>query len=255
MEPKFLIEEMTFPDYQERIAEAPGVLLPLGSMEVLGTHGPLGADYLVSRSITQQVAVKTGYLVAPSIAYGDTMELSDWPGTICIPPDILEGYYYAVAKSYLTIGLAKRFVFLNFHSLNANAANAACRKLKHEGHRVFLIDWWKTVGQNCGDLIVDQQTGRGHGGEMITSVVMAACPDLVKTEKAVNETPHKALEYYGKYLPNSGSPFVAYGDFHDYCSSGAWGDISHATPEKGREMIRRAVEAIAEFLNQAKEND
>ena len=47
---------------------------------------------------------------------------------------------------------------------------------------------------------------------------------------------------------NSGSPFVAYGDFHDYCTGGAWGDTSHATAEKGAELIRRAVEAIGDFL-------
>jgi len=249
MEQTFLIEEMTSGEYRERIAGAPAaVLLPLGSIEVLGTHGPLGADYLVSRSVPLLVARRTGCLVAPPIAYGDTMELSDWPGTVCVPADVLENYYYAVAKSYLTKGAAKKLVFLNFHSLNHNAANAACRRLQHEGHRVFLVDWWKTVGQNRGDLIEDQQNGGGHGGEIITSVVMAVRADLVKTEQAQNETPHEALKYYAKYLMNSGSPFSAYGDFHDYCDGGAWGDISHATPEKGAELIRRAVGAISDFL-------
>ena len=251
MEQTYLIEEMTSAEYQKRIAVAPAVLLPLGSIEVLGAHGPLGADYLVSRSVPLMVAKRTECLVAPSVAYGDTMELSDWPGTVCIPTDVLEGFYYAVAKSYLTKGAAGKIVFLNFHSLNLSAANTACRKLQHEGHRALLVDWWKTVGQNCADLLVDLQNGRGHGGEMITSVVMAVRPDLVKTEQAKNETPLKALKYYGKYLVNSGSPFLAYGDFHDYCESGAWGDISHASPEKGAELIRRAVDAIVEFVKES----
>lgn len=251
MEQTFLIEEMTSSEYRERIATAPAVLLPLGSIEVLGAHGPLGADYLVSRSVPLLVARRTGCLVAPSIAYGDTMELSDWPGTVCVPADALEGYYYAVAKSYLTKGAAGKLVFLNFHSLNHNAANAACRRLQHEGHRVFLVDWWKTVGQHGADLVEDGQNGRGHGGEMITSVVMAVRGDLIKTAQAQNETPRAALKYYAKYLMNSGSPFTAYGDFHDYCEGGSWGDISHASPEKGTELIRRAVEAIADFLTEA----
>ncbi len=248
MERTFLLEEMTARAYRERVAEAPAVLLPLGSVEVLGAHGPLGADCLVARSVSLLVAQRTGCLVAPTIAYGDTMELSDWPGTVCVPADVLENYYYAVAKSYLTKGAVKNLVFLNFHSLNHGAANAACRRLQHEGHRVFLVDWWKTVGQNRGDLLADQENGSGHGGEMITSVVMAVRGDLVRMEQAQNEPPREALKYYGKYLMNSGSPFVAYGDFHDYCESGAWGDTSHATPEKGAELIRRAVRAISDFL-------
>jgi creatinine amidohydrolase len=253
MEQTFLIEEMTSGEYRERITGAPAVLLPLGSIEVLGAHGPLGADYLVSRSVPLLVARRTGCLVAPSIAYGDTMELSDWPGTVYVPADVLESYYYAVAKSYLTKGAAKKLVFLNFHSLNHNAANAVCRRLQHEGHRIFLVDWWKTVGQNCADLLEDRQNCNGHGGEMITSVVMAVRADLVKTEQAQNETPHEALKYYAKYLMNSGSPFLAYGDFHDYCDSGAWGNISHSTPEKGAELIRRAVLAISDFLTESTE--
>lgn len=47
---------------------------------------------------------------------------------------------------------------------------------------------------------------------------------------------------------NSGSPFVAYGNFYDYCDSGAWGDMSQASAEKGAELIRRAVDAISSFL-------
>lgn len=248
MEQTFLVEEMTTREYQDRVAEAPAVLLPLGSIEVLGTHGPLGADYLVSRSVPILVARQTGCLVAPSIPYGDTLELSDWPGTICVPADVLEGYYYAVAKSYLTKGFAKRLVFLSFHSLNNSAVNAVCRRLKHEGHQVFSVDWWKTVGQNCADLLEDQKNGYGHGGEMITSVVMTICPELVKPEQAQNEMPREILKYYAKYLMNSGSPFVAYGNFYDYCDSGAWGDMSQASAEKGAELIRRAVDAISSFL-------
>lgn len=248
-----LIEEMTSAEYEKIITDAPAVLLPLGSIEVLGTHGPLGADYLISRDIAIMVGQQTGCLVAPSVAYGDTLELSDWPGTVCIPTNVLEEFYYAVAKSYLANGGAKAFIFLNFHSLNNYAANNVCRKLKYEGHKVFLIDWWKTVGQNGTDLIEDCENGFGHGGELITSVVLALKEDLVKIENATNEIPHKSYDYYKKYLMNSGSAFYAYGDFHDYCNSGAWGNISNATVEKGKELLKRAVVAIASFIKESTE--
>lgn len=250
MKQTFSVAEMTAAEYRERVAAAPAVLLPLGSIEVLGAHGPLGADYLLAERVALLVAERTGCLVAPAIPYGDTLELAAWPGTVCIPPAVLEGYYYAVAHSFLTTGAAKRLVFLNFHSLNNNAVHAVGRRLKQAGHQVFLVDWWKTVGMNAGDLIVDQAHGYGHGGEMITSVVMALAADLVRTEQAQNERPNEKLTYYAKYLMNSGSPFVAYGDFHDYCTGGAWGDTSHASAEKGTALIRRAVEAISEFFEE-----
>lgn len=244
----FLVEELTSSAYQTRIRDVPGVILPLGSIEVLGSHGPLGADFLVAEKVALLVAERTSCLVAPAIPYGDTLELASWPGTVCIPTEVLGSYYYAVAKSFLEVGRAKSLVFFNFHSLNGAALHQAARELKNEGHHVFSIDWWKTVGQWGVDVIGDQRTGFGHGGEMITSVTMRVCPGCVDKEEAQHEEPKEALDYYGKYLPNSGSPFVAYGNFHDYCVGGAWGDTSKASEKKGAEFIERAVTAISEFL-------
>ena len=95
----------------------------------------------------------------------------------------------------------------------------------------------------------------GHGGEIITSVIMALRPGTVDLSNARHEQPKDMLAYYSKHGLNSGSPFRVYGDFKDYCETGSWGDVSKASEEKGRIIIDRAVKVITDFICEFKEND
>ena len=120
----FDISRMTGPAYAQKVRESPAVLLPLASQEILGTHGPLGADLLVSNHITPQIAEKTRCLYAPAIPYGDTLELGGWEGTVHIDSRLLEGYCEAVARAFLQRDKAEAMVFIAYHSLNLKAVDA-----------------------------------------------------------------------------------------------------------------------------------
>jgi creatinine amidohydrolase len=246
---KVLIAEMTSPEFAEALKSSPGVIIPLGSTEVLGTHGPLGADFFVAAEASRAAAEKTGYLVAPVLPYGDTLELEGWPGTVGIPADTLRDLYLAAARSFLRSGV-RRIVFLNCHSINHRAADAACRILKHEGASPAVVDWWKAVFDAAEGLIESASSPKGHGGEVITSVVMALRPDLVNIDAAANEVPKPGLCFHGAHTLGAGGPLYTYGNFKDYCDSGAWGDTSRATAEKGRLIFDRAVERIAALLRE-----
>lgn len=66
--------------------------------------------------------------------------------------------------------------------------------------------------------------------------------------QAANEKPKPGLAFHGPYTATSGGPFYTYGNFQDYCETGAWGDVSLAGAEKGKLVFLRAVEKIAVFL-------
>lgn len=236
---------MTGSTYSQRLKEAPGVLLPLCSQEILGTHGPLGADLLVSDHVTPLVARQTGCLFAPAIPYGDTLELAGWAGTVHIDSRLLEGYCEAVARSLLSGGQGTALVFIAYHSLNLKAVDAVCRKLKHEGHTVLAVDWWRAAGQAGKALLKDQANGFGHGAELTTSVLMAMDAGLVAQPLPDGELPKEGLTSALKHQFNRGDAFQAYGNFEEYCDSGAWGNLSGASAEKGAHIIREAVRLIA----------
>ncbi|MGU7782161.1 creatininase family protein [Burkholderia sp. PU8-34] len=63
--------EMTWAEYQRRLATEPlVVLLLLGALEQHGHHVPMGTDHLLPGAICNAVAERTPALVAPPVAYG-----------------------------------------------------------------------------------------------------------------------------------------------------------------------------------------
>lgn len=245
------ISRMTGPVYSRLVREAPGVLLPLASQEILGQHGPLGADYLVSNHVTPLIADKTRCLFAPAIPYGDTLELDGWTRTVHVESRILEGYCLEVARSFLIAGKAPAVVFIAYHSLNLKAVDAVCRKLKHEGHTVLAVDWWRAAGQCGRKRLRDKEHGLGHGAELTTSVLMAIEELRMERPDFSGELPADGLTHALKYQFNRGEAFQAYGSFKEYCTSGAWGDISGATKETGLAVISDAVDLISEVILEA----
>lgn len=248
---KVLIADMTSPEFKKAAAKSGAVIIPLGSLEQLGQHGPLGTDWFVASDISAILGERTETLVAPAVPFGDTLELDFWPGTVCIDSDILTSFYYSIAKSFLKHGI-KKVIFLNCHSLNLRSADAACRTLHTEGFSTCIIDWWKVAFQVSDKIIDSALSENGHGGETITSVIMALRSSLVDVTNGANERPKKALAYYGKHSLNSGSAFRVYADFRKYCKSGAWGDTSLSTEEKGKLIIHESLYKIAEFIREFK---
>lgn len=248
MDRTYDIRYMTGPEYSRRLSEAPGVILPLCSQEILGNHGPLGADLLVSDHVTPLIAHQTGCLFAPAIPYGDTLELAGWEGTVHIESGLLERYCDAIARSLLNSKQRTAMVFIAYHSLNLKAVDAVCRKLKRDGYTVLAVDWWRAAGQVGKDLLKDQVNGFGHGAELTTSVLMAMDKRLVARPLLKGECPKDGLQRALKYQFNRGDAFQAYGNFGEYCDTGAWGDLSGASAEKGAVIIQEAVQLIAEVI-------
>lgn len=245
------ISRMTGTVYSRLVREAPGVLLPLASQEILGQHGPLGADFIVSNHVTPLIAEKTCCPFAQAIPYGDTLELDGWTGTVHVDSRILEGYYQEVARSFLIGGGAPAVVFIAYHSLNLKAVDAVCRKLNHEGHTVLAIDWWRAAGQCGHKWLKDQEHGLGHGAELTTSVLMAIEESLFEQPNPPGELPMDGLSHALKYQFTRGDAFQAYGSFKEYCTTGAWGDLSGATKETGLAVINDAVDFISGVILEA----
>lgn len=243
--------KMTSRQFARALAENTRIIVPVASFEVLGTHGPLGADYLVANAVTPMVAERAHALYVPTVPYGDTLELPQEAGNVSVPTDVLAGYYQALADSLLRNNPKAQLFFLNFHSLNNRALDAVSRQLANDGYRTCMIDWWRTVGMGSADLLHDVKWGTGHGGEMITSVLMHLCPDAVQLEEQTNTDPKPRFSFFKDHLAWSATPFVAYGTFDDYTAGSSWGDISHASAEKGSTLVERAIEAIVSFMDEA----
>jgi creatinine amidohydrolase len=244
-----VMAEMTSPEFKERLGEIDTVVVPIGSTEVLGAHGPLGTDAFIAAEAGRRIGERAGCLVAPTIPVGDALELAPWPGTLSIRFDVLKEVYLDLCRSLVRHG-ARRLFFLNVHMMNMRSVDYCGRTLRKEGILVGQADWWRTAFAAAADVVGSAENACGHGGEVITSVILAVRPDLVDLSRSVNERPKPGLAFHLKGIPTGGGPFYTYPDFTDYCESGGWGDARFATAEKGRIILDRAVERIAAFLTE-----
>jgi len=248
MRENWSIQHMTAAELTGLSRQSAAILLPMASVEILGTHGPLGLDLTIAQTATPRIAENARCPYAPPIPFGDTLDFAEMDGTVHIPPHTLEDYCYFAARSLLRTSGFGRIVFLTFHSLNRPVAAAACRRLKAEGWECALADWWQTVGKNADGILSDRQEGKGHGGEMITSVALAIDPASVHMELACGEKPKKKLADTIRW---NGTPFQTFGTFREYCESGAWGDTSGASAEKGEALLAAGIDRISAFILQA----
>jgi mycofactocin system creatininase family protein len=124
------------------IAEAPLVLVPLGSTEQHGPHLPFGTDTMIASAVAAQVAaslVEEGLdvILAPALPYGASGEHQEFPGTVSIGTEVLTRVIIELVRSLST--WSGRIVLVNGHGGNLAALTAAMPQLINEGHRVAWV--------------------------------------------------------------------------------------------------------------------
>ncbi|HAM44177.1 MAG TPA: creatininase, partial [Propionibacteriaceae bacterium] len=107
---------------------------------------------------------------------------------------------------------------------------------------VTLDAWWNVMSNLVPAGFFEVWNGLGHGGEGETSMCLALFPDLVDVSKAAGVVPT---------LP----PYVdVKWTFDELTNTGASGDPTKATLEKGRKMKEALVDAIVKVLGDLEKN-
>lgn len=154
------------------------VLLPVGTLE---PHGVVnnGADNTVPFALAQRLAPRVNALVAPTVPYGVTTTLDEYPGTFGIRPETFESYLYEVLGGLARSGF-RNIVILNGHGPNGGPLRAAAERVWRETtSRVLVAEWWSLTA----DLVQAVYGSEGgHAGNNETGVVLAVRPDLVRRE-------------------------------------------------------------------------
>ena len=154
------------------------VLVPVGTLE---PHGVInnGADNIVPESLAVRLAPLTEALIAPTVKYGVTTTLGEYPGTFGITPATFEAYVYEVLRGFADNGF-RNIVVLNGHGPNGAPLRRAAERVWHEtSARLLVTEWWSLTA----DLVEEIYGGAGgHAGNNETGAVLAVRPDLVHPE-------------------------------------------------------------------------
>jgi creatinine amidohydrolase len=247
--PTVFLGEMTNPEVEAFLRDHDTVIVPVGSTEQHGPHGPLLTDVLVPQEVARRVAPRVGAVVAPSINYALSYPHAGFVGVVHIRIATFMSLIEDVAVSLATAGF-RRIVFLNGHYDNTYAiayACAAARDRLPDGTVTFPINYWDGMSADEAAEFFGPDTGL-HANRGETSAVLAINPDLVDMERANAEMPP---------FPEVASPapvhtaffFSAPGSVHRATHSGTWGDARESTAEFGERYLTVVSDATVRMLD------
>ncbi len=227
--------EMTWPEAERRMAEAPAVILPFGAgAKEHGPHLPMNADAVVMDWLCRLAVDSVPVVVAPPILHGWFPAFRDHPGTEVAGPAIFQAFVEEVALS-LVKGGARRLVFLNTGIARATGLplSVVAREIRVRTGVPTLVVSWDDLETSEVESFQEQSWG-GHADELETSIHLVLQPGLVQMEMARpgERTPggDPGPGYRpGLFSRDPGDPA--------YAPSGLSGDPTLATPEKGERLL------------------
>lgn len=234
------IKYLSWEEFDARRKETDLVIVPSGAVEVYGPHLPLGSDIIVAEGVSRLLSEKVPSIVAPSVEVGDSTALDAFPGTLVVRPENLKAVYEDICRSFVGWGF-KHFFFVNTHVGNVAPINQLSESLQREhGVKCAAIDWWRFV-QPLSEGVVETGSPHGHASETGTSVLLHLAEGTVNMKKA----PVVEARYEDRY-----PDIHKYPPFDAFTPNGTIGDGTAGSTEKGRVIVERAVDRMAEFLRE-----
>jgi len=245
---KYLIEEMTAPEFLAKAAEDPVIIIPLGSQETQGPCNPMG-DFMLTKQLALRTAEVSGALVAPVLPFGFADVFQTAPGSIQFSPDTFRAALRDVLESFLRHGLRRLLIF-NGHTGNNAMIDLTVRSIRNElGAIIPWLNIWPLIPSEVREKAHGANASRafGHGSDPIGSVYECLFPKLTRRDEARTEA-------YGNHilgLPTEGLLSVKLEEISvntpvriaDHCEFVVKGDPSLANASAGKLFADYVVDA------------
>lgn len=213
--------DLTSPQVDELRAgrRRPVLLLPVGSVEPHGPHGPLATDGLISTGVCERAARRLAgdpelrVLILPALAYGVTRYAAAFAGAVSISETTLHALLTDVCKSVVDGGF-RHIVVVNNHFEPEHVA-VVRRAVEELG--VGHLDMLRR--RNAERLTEEFRSASCHGGRYETSLVLADRPDLVDTA-TMRELPELHVDM-ATAIASGRTDFPAMGMTRAYCGAPA----------------------------------
>ena len=253
---EYRYEKLTWPEINEAIEQQQVCIVPCGAVEQHGDHLPLDVDLVCPGGIARGVgeSIPDQVLVLPTICYGYTGHVMDFPGTINTHYETFIRQVLDVTKSLAYHGF-KKIILLNGHGSNMPNLDLAARRTNLETDaECILIAWWHllTIDKN---FLPDWREsefpgGCAHACELETSLYLYLDEDGVRKDRIKNHIS----------TLNDGNPYI-WGDLlgkgpaaltswtSTYSPRGVMGQPELATREKGERVFHEAVRQLKDIVD------
>lgn len=226
-------------------------ILPIAAVEQHGPHLPVGTDTIINQFMMELLASRApaelDIRILPVQAIGKSNEHIWTKGTLSHRAANLIDAWTQIGLEVARAGVRK-IIFVNSHGGNEEIMGIVARELRVKAGMLAVKSGWRFTPAG---ILSDLERRHGiHGGDAETSLVLHFRPDLVdmgRAENFVSIAARDEAEY--KYLRPTGAFGHTYAWIaSDINPSGAVGDASIATAEKGRQIAEHNVAGMLEVL-------
>src|ERR1700688_1844702 len=184
--PKREWAEMTWEDFTASDTSRWIAVLPLAATEQHGPHLPLGVDSYIAEAYLARVRAllpeNLPVTFLPVQRVGVSAEHLSYPGTLTFSATTAIGAWTELGESLARAGL-RRLVLVTSRGGNVAAMELVARDLRARLHMLAVTVGWHRFGYPDGAFAAEEKKHGIHGGDIETSLMLAAKPDTVRMDK------------------------------------------------------------------------
>ena len=230
--PGVLLEELSWDEAEQALTPDRVVVIPLGAeSKEHGKHLQLNNDWLIAEYLKEQVRAAAPVAIAPTINYSYYPAFLEYPGSTSLRADTARDMIVDICHSLASYG-PRRFYILNTGISTVKPLSEAAKVLAAEGVTLKYFDF-----EEIDPVIkkVQQQTAGSHADEIETSMMLYIAPKTVRMSRAAKDL--SPARPGGLTRSPSATQSI-------YSPTGAWGDPTLATKEKGRVVVEALLKAM-----------
>jgi creatinine amidohydrolase len=227
-----LLENLSWDEAEQILTPDRVVVIALGAeSKEHGRHLQLNNDWVMAEYLKKRVLAAAPVVIAPTINYSFYPAFLEYPGSISLESNTARNMVVEICHTLALHG-PRRFYILNTGISTIKPLSEAAKTLSSEGITMTYFDL-----AEVDDVVkkVQQEPEGTHADEIETSMMLYIAPDTVRMSKAEKDLhPHHPGALTRD--PNATDK--------TYSPTGAWGDPTLATREKGKIVTEATVKAI-----------
>ena len=236
-----LLETLSWDEAEKILTPDTVVVIALGAeSKEHGRHLQLNNDFVMSEYLKKRVldAAPQNVVVAPTINYSFYPAFLEYPGSTSLSMDTARAMITDIVHSLAHYG-PRHFYILNTGISTLRPLAQAATELAKDGIVLRYTDLTK-------DDPVEKkirQSGGTHADEIETSMMLYIAPDSVRMKKAARDLNPNQPGGLTRDPQGKGT----------YSPTGAWGDPTLATREKGQAVVESLVAAILKDIEELRQ--